>query len=115
LNKYLAFDGYQILIKGKKCRTANLVDSIVQVKNEYQLTDDFVHEQFSKLDEKLRTEDFDGAITNSRSIIEGVVAEIHHKLTGKSLEKSGLETGFQSYPWIDDSFARRARSCPAFS
>jgi hypothetical protein len=89
LNKYLAFDGYQIFIKGKKCKITNLVDPVVQVENEYRLTDDFVHEQFSKLDEKLRAEDFDGAITNSRSLIEGVIAEIHQKLTGKSLEKSG--------------------------
>jgi hypothetical protein len=89
LNAYLAFDGYQITIKGKKSKITNIVDPVVQVENEYRLTDDFVHEQFSKLDEKLRTEDFDGAITNSRSLIEGVVAEIHQKLTGKSLEKSG--------------------------
>jgi hypothetical protein len=89
LNKYLAFDGYQILIKGKKCKITNLIDPVVQVKNECQLTDDFVHEQFSKLDEKLKTEDFDGAITNSRSLIEGVIAEIHQRLTGDSLEKSG--------------------------
>jgi hypothetical protein len=89
LNAYLEFDGYQILIKGKKCKITNIVEPVVQVENEYQLTDDFVHEQFSKLDEKLRTEDFDGAITNSRSLIEGVIAEIHQKLAGKPLEKSG--------------------------
>ncbi len=89
LNRYLAFDGYQLLVKGKKCKITNVVDPVVEVENESQLTDDFVHEQFSKLDEKLRTEDFDGAITNSRSLIEGVIAEIHQRLTGKSIEKSG--------------------------
>ncbi|HLX00332.1 MAG TPA: abortive infection family protein [Candidatus Acidoferrales bacterium] len=89
LNEYLAFDGYQILIKGKKCKITNLIDPVVQVENKCQLTDDFVHEQFSKLDEKLKTDDFDGAITNSRSLIEGVIAELHQRLTGDSLEKSG--------------------------
>jgi hypothetical protein len=89
LNKYLAFDGYQIQIKGKKCKITNIVDPVVQVENACQLTDDFVHEQFSKLDEKLRAEDLDGAITNSRSLIEGVIAEIYQRLTGESLEKSG--------------------------
>jgi Abortive infection C-terminus len=89
LNKYLAFDGYEIRIAGQKCRIAHLVDPVVEVENERQLTDEFVHEQFSKLDEKLRVEDFDGAITNSRSLIEGTIAEIHQRLTGKSLDKSG--------------------------
>jgi hypothetical protein len=89
VNRYLEFDGYQILIKSAKRKITNVVDPVVQVENECQLTDDFVHEQFSKLDQKLMTEDFDGAITNSRSLIEGVIAEIHQRLTGKSLEKSG--------------------------
>lgn len=89
VNKYLAFDGYEIRITGKKCKITNLVDPLVQVENECQLTDEFVREQFLKLDEKLSTEDFDGAISNSRSLIEGVIAEIHQRLTGKLLNKSG--------------------------
>jgi hypothetical protein len=89
LNKYLAFDGYEIRIAGKKCKINNLVDPVVEVENERQLTNEFVHEQFSKLDEKLKIGDFDGAISNSRSLIEGVIAEIHQRLTGKPLDKSG--------------------------
>ncbi|MGB8541023.1 MAG: abortive infection family protein [Candidatus Acidiferrales bacterium] len=97
LNLYFAFDGYQISIKGQKCVITAAVTTTVEVENEFQLTDDFVHEQFTKLDDKLKSDDFDGAITNSRSLLEGVIGEIYQRLTGKSLEKSGdLRTDFKT-------------------
>lgn len=49
----------------------------------------FVEEQIKKCEEKLQSSDHDGAITNARSMLEGVFGDIHERITGKPLPESG--------------------------
>lgn len=88
-NKYLDFDGYNVLIKDKKCKIVALNSREVEIENTKHLDDDFILEQIRKSEEKMSLGDFDGAITNARSLLESVIGYIHKHLTGENLEKTG--------------------------
>lgn len=45
----------------------------------------FIEQQIMKCDRKLAEKDFDGAITNARSLLEAVLSEVEHELSPESL------------------------------
>jgi hypothetical protein len=79
LNEFLAYDGYEIVPHGK---TYDVVDKnrgeiIVDVKLEPgHLSHAFIMEQIDKCRTKMSQGDYDGAITNARSLVEAVLAAI---------------------------------------
>ena len=78
LNKFLAYDGYRL----KKDETRNryevvrLDGGIVPNENLDTLSDEFINEQITKARDKLAQDDYDGAITNVRSLLEAFQEEI---------------------------------------
>lgn len=88
LNKYLEFDGYVVSRQGKKTIVAELETATVNIESEV-LSDDFIQEQITKCREKINASDYDGAITNSRSLVEAVIAQIGLQLIGQEIKKSG--------------------------
>lgn len=84
LNKYLAFDGFELTASGKKYRLRPadepLVAVEVQLSPQQHASHEFIAEQIAKCDRKLRDEDYDGAITNARSVVEAVLADIEARL-----------------------------------
>ncbi len=89
LNKYLEFDGYELQIRNRRCTIRVASDSPLVVENVDSLSDEFVNDQLRKIDDKLSDGDYDGAITNARSFVEGVLNGIHRSLQGSDLPKSG--------------------------
>jgi hypothetical protein len=84
LNKYLAYDGFELVPAGKKYRLRPLGEPLVAVEVQLQPTQhashEFISEQIEKCDRKLREEDYDGAITNARSVVEAVLSDIESRL-----------------------------------
>ena len=78
LNKFLAYDGYRL----KKDETRNryevvrLDGGIVPNENLDTLSDKFINGQIRKARDKLAQDDYDGAITNVRSLVEAFQEEI---------------------------------------
>lgn len=91
LNKYLKFDGYKLTRKGEDQFLVMTLqeDSRVRMENQHKMNNEFVKEQLKKCKSKLDEGDYDGAITNSRTLVEGIIGEIHERATGESLQKSG--------------------------
>lgn len=89
LNKHLKFDGYQIVLDDSKCQIQSFRKSEVLAENVDRLSDDFISEQLRKCDSKMLAGDYDGAISNARSLVEAVLGRIHEELTGQSLQESG--------------------------
>jgi len=92
-NQNLEGDGYEIFqtdrISGKPIYSARLISTPVKFENAMKFDSQFVKEQNSKCEGKLREGDYDGAITSARSLVEGVLGEIHYKCSGSELPKSG--------------------------
>ncbi|OGF41598.1 hypothetical protein A2477_01415 [Candidatus Falkowbacteria bacterium RIFOXYC2_FULL_47_12] len=92
-NSNLEADGFEIFqiktISSKPVFSARLITTPIQIGNLDRFDYDFVKEQHKKCDDKLYSGDYDGAITSSRSLVEGVISEIYHKCTGKKLLGTG--------------------------
>jgi hypothetical protein len=84
LNKYLAYDGFELVLSGKKYRLRPLGEPLVavevQLQPEQHASHEFISEQIEKCDRKLREEDYDGAITNARSVVEAVLSDVEARL-----------------------------------
>lgn len=80
LNARLKYDGYEVALDGGRPRIRDLEGSSVEFKHPFEGSDDeghvFIDEQLSKCEQKVRQGDYDGAVTNARSLIEAVLLEI---------------------------------------
>jgi hypothetical protein len=82
LNEFLAYDGYEIVPHGKgydvvdKTRGEILVDVKLEPSH---LSHAFIMEQIEKCRTKTSQGDYDGAITNARSLVEAVLTAIENE------------------------------------
>jgi hypothetical protein len=79
LNEFLDYDGYEIVVHGKsydiidKTRGEILFDIKLEPTH---LSHQFIKEQIEKCRTKTSQDDYDGAITNARSLVEAVLIAI---------------------------------------
>lgn len=93
-NDNLAGDGVELIpfkyISGKPVfKAVEIENNTVIFENIEKIGREFAVEQLNKCEEKIKNGDYDGAITNSRSLIEDIIADIHKTASGEELEKSG--------------------------
>lgn len=83
LNEFLASDGYTLkLEKGRttsKYRVFQLDGHIIATERLTTLSHEFIDDQVKKAKEKLAKGDYDGAITNARSLVEAIQEEMIRK------------------------------------
>lgn len=93
INKYLAFDGLELVFSRNRYRMARANDSLVQVEDVALAVDplaqEFIEEQINKCQTKIRDEDYDGAITNARSLLEAVLRELEQYLVVEPAKPDG--------------------------
>lgn len=90
-NTYLQFDNLKINYNGEKIYLDSLSKSNVLIKEEHLdiLSTEFLKEQINKCERKLLEKDFDGAITNARTLVEEILLEIEERITGKREKNNG--------------------------
>ncbi|MBL9164651.1 MAG: abortive infection family protein [Planctomycetaceae bacterium] len=91
-NRYLKADGFEVYESRGTFRLRRVGDQLVEVATEIvaeAVSVEFIEEQLEKCRRKLSEEDYDGAITNARSLIEAVLHDIESKLTGKEAQSEG--------------------------
>ncbi len=93
LNQFLEFDNYELRPSGKRWDVYKLNGSPIELSHPYEnsgeLTHIFIDEQIKKCDKKLGEGDFDGAITNARSLIEAVLSAIEKEFDPNPPEYDG--------------------------
>lgn len=93
LNNYLKFDGYELVKVNDFYKVKEMKGSIVELdvgSQEFvEVNQLFIVEQIQKCDHKILTGDYDGAITNARSLVEAVLIEIEKKLDSEPPEYDG--------------------------
>jgi hypothetical protein len=93
LNRYLRADGFEALTSRGATRVCKLGDQLVEIETAGvaadALSQEFIDEQIEKCRRKLAEEDYDGAITNARSLVEAVLVDIEGTLTGSSAATDG--------------------------
>lgn len=85
LNDYLKHDGYEIVPDGEFFAARPVAGGAVVFQYPSQTSREinqlFIDEQVKKCDRKLADGDFDGAITNARSLLEAVLTDIEQDLS----------------------------------
>jgi Abortive infection C-terminus len=93
LNRFLEFDGFALRPKGHVYRLIDVTISSVKVRLTtaavQALDRSYLQEQHDKCDEKLSNADYDGAITNARTMVEAIVLAMEESLTGNKPEQDG--------------------------
>jgi len=93
LNQFLNFDNYELRSSGKKWDVYKLngysIELLHPYENSVELTHIFIDEQIKKCDKKLGEGDFDGAITNARSLVEAVLSAIEKEFDPNPPEYDG--------------------------
>lgn len=93
LNEYLAFDEYQIIRRGKKYIVIDVKEGIVGLDCDplgfKGMSPEFIDEQVGKAKDKIEYGDYSGAITNARSLLEGILMEVEFRFSGEKIRYDG--------------------------
>lgn len=93
LNNYLRLDGYKLRRIGDfyrvRKRSSNLVQAETPLLHTGEPNHEFIQEQLSKCNQKIADQDFDGAITNARALLEAVLLELEQRLSDSAPEHDG--------------------------
>lgn len=83
LNRYLRHDKLELVSSAGVYRLRRTGERLVELESKLAVplaSHQFIEEQLTKCDRKLQDVDYDGAITNARSLIEALLSEIEAKL-----------------------------------
>ena len=88
-NSFLQYDGYKLKKNGKFYRVFDDSGNLVEGETTEKLFDEFISEQIEKCNAKIASGDYDGAITNARSLIEAVFIDLVENLSGNEVDYKG--------------------------
>lgn len=93
INKYLKYDGYELIIDKELAKVRDIHGISVECVNPFEGSKIdahlFIDEQIGKAEIKIQEGDYDGAITNARSLIEAVLLEIERDIDKNHPEFDG--------------------------
>jgi hypothetical protein len=96
LNERLKHDGYELTLPKSgvgqpiiRTSEGSLVDFSHPGPPKTDDTRDFLEEQIAKCDQKLREGDYDGAVTNARSLLEAVLLELEGEYRTEPVDYDG--------------------------
>lgn len=101
INYYLKKDGYQVVEDEQFYEPGTYSYKFIQInptqiEKSFKTSDEFVHEAYEKIDKRLREEDYSGAVTSARTLVEDAIKDIYYQITGDNLEKiDDLQDGYK--------------------
>lgn len=94
VNAMLDFDGYQIVKAGRRYRIQSRTTGVELDPQRLRIQkgdpdEGFIREQLEKCDEKIASGDYDGAITNARSLVESVLLGLEETIAPTGADYDG--------------------------
>lgn len=89
INDYLRFEGFELKKVGEFYKVHDSKGIIVEPVTVKGLNHEFIQEQITKCHSKIDQGDFNGAITNARSLAEAVMIEIIEQHEGIEIKNDG--------------------------
>jgi hypothetical protein len=89
INKVLKYDKYELKKVGDFYKISLPEGSLIQAETTKSINHEFINEQIEKCKKKIREEDYNGAITNSRSLIEAIFIEIIERHEKSEVKNDG--------------------------
>lgn len=89
INKFLKLDGYSLVKNGDKYKITNIEGSFIKEESISTIGHEFIKEQIEKCQQKILIEDFNGAITNARTLTEAVLIHIIETIENVEIKNDG--------------------------
>lgn len=93
VNKRPSYEGYQLELINNRVRVVDRAGDIIECPNPFEGSEEdghtFISEQIEKAERKVQEADYDGAITNARSLVEAVLLELDKALDPNAAEYDG--------------------------
>lgn len=89
INDFLKYDKYILKLSGDTYKLFSLSGATVVATTAKAIDHDFINEQIDKCQKKIAEEDYNGAITNARSLIEAIMIEIIERHETKEIKNDG--------------------------
>jgi hypothetical protein len=89
INDIIKFDKLELRKVGDFYRVSDLTGPLIQPETSNEINHDFINEQIEKCQKKVFEEDFNGAITNARSLIEAIFIEIIERHEKQEIKNDG--------------------------
>ena len=89
INQLIKYDGFALIKNGDIYKVANTNGSFIEAEVVSTIGHEFVKEQIQKCQQKIASEDFNGAITNARTLCEAVFIYIIEAVEGVDVKNDG--------------------------
>ncbi len=96
VNELLQYDGYKINKIGLTYKVQSFEGIEIQPENIEKIENEFITEQVTKCDQKILQEDYDGAITNARTLLEGIIVDILKQYKPEYEHKGDLVAAYKN-------------------
>jgi hypothetical protein len=89
INKLIKYDGFALIKKGDRYRVADINGKFVEPETLKTSGHEFISEQIEKCQEKIFNKDYNGAITNARTMVEAVLIHLIETIEGADVKNDG--------------------------
>jgi Abortive infection C-terminus len=89
INEIIKYDNLELRKIGEFYKLVDLNGSLILPLTSNEINHSFINEQIDKCHSKIIQEDYNGAITNARSLIEAIFIEIIERSEGKEIKNDG--------------------------
>lgn len=89
INQLIKYDGFGLIKKGNIYKVADIHGNFIEAETVIALGHEFVGEQIEKCQQKISTDDFNGAITNARTLCEAVFIHIIETIEKTEIKNDG--------------------------
>lgn len=89
INDFLKYDKFELRKVGDFYKLTDTKGTLIQSDTAKEINHEFINEQIEKCKKKILDNDFNGAITNARSLIEAIFIEIIERHGKKEIKNDG--------------------------
>jgi hypothetical protein len=89
INMLIKYDGFALIKKGHIHKIADVQGNFIEPETVSAIGHEFVSEQIEKCQQKISTDDFNGAITNARTLCEAVLIHIIETVDNAEIKNDG--------------------------
>jgi hypothetical protein len=89
INQLIKYDGFGIIKKGNSYKVADIQGNFIEAETVTAIGHEFIGEQIEKCQQKIATEDFNGAITNARTLCEAILIHIIETIEKTEIKNDG--------------------------
>lgn len=89
INEILKFDKFTLVKNGEFYKVTSTTNNVIEPETSNKINHEFINEQIFKCKRKIMEEDYDGAITNARSMVEAIFIEIIERGSSSEIKNDG--------------------------